>query len=156
MKRLLSNEYNILAARVFLGAVLVLACVDKIADPGAFTKSILDYRLVSGLAAAIPAAVIPWIELLCGMAIMFGLLLRGSSLLAGTLLGIFTLAVLTALIRGLDISCGCFTQDPSAARLGWLKVGENLVLISVSVFVYFSKNMRFSLEQYLRSRVGDP
>jgi len=73
MKKFLSNEYNVLTARIFLGAILILASVGKIADPEAFTRSILDYRVVTGLAAAIPATVIPWIELLCGLALMFGL-----------------------------------------------------------------------------------
>lgn len=152
MRGLLSNEYNILTARVFLGSVLILASISKIADHAAFMQSILDYRLVTGIAASIPATIIPWIELLCGLVLMFGVLMRGSSLLAGALIGVFTIAVVIALARGLDISCGCFTQDPNAAATGWLKVIENAVLIAVTVFLYYSRNMRFSLEQYLRRR----
>ncbi len=48
------------------------------------------------------------------------------------------------------ISCGCFTQDPMAAKMGWMKVGENAVLIAVSGFLYFSSNSKWSLEYYVR------
>lgn len=150
MNRFLSNEYNILTARIFLGMVFVVISVDKIADPLAFAKSISDYRLISGPAAIALATVLPWIELLSGLAILFGVFLRGSSLLVGSLLAVFTLAVLSALLRGLDITCGCFTQDPLAARIGWMKVGENAVLFAISGFLYFSSNPKWSLESYFR------
>lgn len=147
--RLFSSEYNVLTARIFLGALLIVASIDKIADPFAFAKSISDYRILSGPSVTFLATVLPWTELFCGLSLLSGVLLPGASLLAGSLLTVFTLAVVSALIRGLDITCGCFTQDPAAATIGWYKVGENIILIAISVFLYLSNNMRFSLEEYI-------
>lgn len=152
MKNWLSSEYNVLTARIFLGTLLVISSVDKIADPAAFAQSIEDYRLISGTAATVAATVIPWMELLSGLALMAGVIVQASALLSGTLLFVFTLAVISAVARGLDISCGCFTQDPTVSRIGWLKVGENVVLIAVAAFLYSSKTIRFSLDQYIRSQ----
>lgn len=150
VSRFLSNEYNVLTARIFLGMIFIVVSIDKIADPLAFAKSISDYRLISGPSAIALATVLPWIELLSGMAILFGLFLRGSSLLIGSLLTVFSLAVLIALARGLDIGCGCFTLDPDGAKVGWIKIIENAVLLSISGFLYFSSNTKWSLEQYYR------
>jgi len=152
LKRFLSNEFNILTARVFLGSMLLVASIDKIADPAAFAKSIGDYRLFSEPIVTVVATMIPWAELLCGMAMMFGLLIPGAALLAGSMLLVFTLALLSALLRGLDITCGCFSQDPAAARIGWMKIGENVILTAISAYLYFSASIRFSLEHYLSNR----
>jgi len=156
LKRFLANEFNILTARVFLGSLLLIASIDKIADPLAFARSIEDYQILSGPVVMVIATVLPWIELICGMAMVFGLLIPGAALLSGALLFVFTLAVLSALFRGLDISCGCFSQDPAAARIGWAKVGENVILTAVSAYLYFSPGIRFSLEHYLTNREKNP
>lgn len=156
LKRFLSNEFNILTARIFLGSLLLIASIDKIADPAAFAKSIEDYRLLAGPAVMVFATVIPWVELLCGLSMVLGAVIPGSALLMGSLLGVFTLAVFSALLRGLDISCGCFSQDPTAARIGWLKIGENIVLILISAFLYFAPSIPFSLEHYLMNRDSNP
>lgn len=152
MTRLLSNEYNILTARIFLGALLIVASADKIGDPASFARSIEDYRLVSGTIAMVLATVIPWIELLCGLLMISGVLVPAAAMVAGTLLAVFTLAVFSALLRGLDISCGCLSQDPALSRVSWLKIGENVLLIAVALFLYHSKSLRFSLEQYIRGQ----
>jgi len=156
LKRFLSNEFNILTARVFLGSILLVASIDKIADPAAFAKSIEDYRILSGPVVAGFATVLPWAELLCGLSMIFGMVIPGSALLTGSMLSVFTLAVLSALIRGLDISCGCFSQDPAAARIGWIKIGENIILILISAFLYLAPSIRFSLEHYLMNRDSNP
>ncbi len=96
------------------------------------------------------ATLLPWIELLCGFAALFGVLLQGSSLLLSTMLAVFTLAVLSALLKGLDISCGCFTQDPAAGHIGWLKVAENTSLFALTLFLYFSDTAKFTLSEYLQ------
>ncbi|MEX1140498.1 MAG: MauE/DoxX family redox-associated membrane protein [Bacteroidota bacterium] len=152
MKAFFSNEYNVLTARIFLGTLLVVASADKIADPAAFARSIEDYQLISGTAAMVAATIIPWMEMLCGLALIAGVVVQASALLTGALLLAFTIAVISALVRGLDISCGCFTQDPAVSRIGWLKIGENVILIAVTAFLYSAQNTRFSLEHYIGSR----
>jgi uncharacterized membrane protein YphA (DoxX/SURF4 family) len=148
MKTILSNEYVLFGLRLLLGLTLLFASIEKISDPSAFAKAIENYRLVSGTVALIMATVLPWIELLCGLAVVTGLYLRGSSLLLFIMLSGFTLAVITGLIRGLDISCGCFTLDPNVNRIGWQKVLENIGLIAVSAILFYSRNTRFTLRTH--------
>lgn len=54
--------------------------------------------------------------------------------------------VLTAILRGLDIDCGCFgTSD--GQKVGLLKIGENIGLIILSLYIFFFGNNSFSLEK---------
>ena len=149
MKDLLSNPYLSLLTRAFLGCFFIIVSIDKIADPAAFALSIGNYKLLPPSTGTIIATVLPWLELLCGFAILFGAVQRGSSFLLCLMLGVFTVAVASALVRGLDISCGCFTQDPSAGKIGWMKVAENGSLLILSLFLFFSKANKFTLESFI-------
>ncbi len=146
ISRFLSNRYVFIAARLLLGLTFVAASIDKIAEPTLFAKAIANYKLISGWPILVLATFLPWVELLCGLLILSGLHLRGSSLLLCTLLTAFTVAVITGLIRGLDISCGCFTLDPEVNKIGWKKVLENIGLILTSVFLFFSPARAFVLD----------
>lgn len=145
MKRLLSNDYVLLGVRLVLGAVFLVACYDKILDPAGFTRSILNYRIVEPQTAMLVATVLPWMEFLAGLGLILGVYYRGSSLLIAAMMGLFTLVVLSAVLRGLDITCGCFTQDPNASKVGWMKVGENIVLTALAFVALLGTTTRFMI-----------
>lgn len=147
-----TGEYIAFAGRIVVGFVFVAASIDKIADPEAFANSIINYKIVSGTIPMLLATVLPWLELLCGFALCFGIAVRGSSMLSSAMLFIFTVAVVSAVLRGLDISCGCFTQDPAASKVGWAKVGENTLLFMVSSYVWYRGSKMLSLESFLVRR----
>lgn len=150
MKNLLSNPHLVLLSRIFIGLLFIVSSLDKIVDPAAFARSVSNYGLLSSWMPMVIATTLPWVELLCGFAMLFGIFLRGSSLLLSTMLVVFTLAVITALLKGLDISCGCFTQDPTAERIGWMKVVQNSSLIVLTLFLYYSESTKFTLQEFLR------
>ena len=150
MKKLLSNPHLVLLARVFIGLLFVVSSLDKLVDPSAFARSIGNYQLLPSWVALGIATLVPWLELLCGFAVLFGVFNRGGSFLLASMLVVFTLAVLTALLRGLDISCGCFTQDPTVGKIGWMKILENVVLIVLALFLYFSASDEFTLTRFIQ------
>jgi uncharacterized membrane protein YphA (DoxX/SURF4 family) len=147
----ISRSGVITLLRIFLGIVFIVASVEKVLDPDAFATSICGYRVVSTGPALPIATVLPWLELLSGLGLLLNVLVRGSSLLALIMLSVFTLLVLSALWRGLDISCGCFSQDPTAELIGWRKVGENLLLTFISGIVLRHSPTGFSLECIFRN-----
>ncbi len=149
IKSLLSNGYVVFGLRLLLGLTFVFASIDKASEPAAFAAAIANYRLISEPWTILVATILPWVELICGIGILSGIYLRGSSLLLFLMLSVFTLAVLTGLIRGLDISCGCFTLDPEVHKIGWQKVLENLGLIATTLVVFFSKSDRFQIRTSL-------
>lgn len=140
MRAILENVYAVLIARLLLGTVFLFASIEKVADPNAFAVSISYYRLIGEPLTVIVATILPWMELICGLFLIFGIMLKGSSLLVLLMLLVFTGGVVSGILRGLDISCGCFSQDPNVGRIGWMKVSENIALMLMSLLVLFARN----------------
>src|ERR1700722_19413154 len=51
---------------------------------------------------------LPWLEIFCGLALIFRFLYRGGLSLLTVLVLVFIGATVAAKARGLDITCGCF------------------------------------------------
>jgi uncharacterized membrane protein YphA (DoxX/SURF4 family) len=148
MKSILTNTILILLVRVFLGGLFIIASLDKIADPAAFATSILNYKIVGQTLAMLIATILPSLELLCGISLILGLYPRTSALLITIMLVGFTILIISALLRGLDISCGCFTQDPNVSKIGYMKILENVGMIMLGVLLLFVQNYGFTLIQF--------
>ncbi len=134
---LLQNNPLIFTTRLVIGTLFVISGVVKAADPLAFSSLIGNYQLLSPTFNLVIASFLPWVELVCGFAVLFGVSFRGGSLVLGSMTILFTLAVISGLARDLDISCGCFTLDPEASRIGWQKVAENIgIIVLCAVLVY--------------------
>jgi uncharacterized membrane protein YphA (DoxX/SURF4 family) len=149
MKSILTNTILILLVRVFLGGLFIVASLDKIADPDTFATSILNYKIVGPTLAVVIATTLPSLELLCGLSLVLGLYPRASTVLITLMLVGFTILIISALLRGLDISCGCFTQNPTASKIGYIKIFENVGMIMLGVWLLFVENYGITLTQLL-------
>jgi len=101
----------ILLCRLFVGGVFIYASLDKLTHPEAFAQTIHYYRLVPAVLLHPWAHFLPVLELVAGSALVLGFRQRGAALLIGGLTVVFMVAITAALVRGLDISCGCFHTD---------------------------------------------
>jgi len=146
IKQYLAHPVLVLLLRVVLGSVFVISGLDKIADINAFIHAIINYQLIGNAVATLVATILPWLEILCGLGLILGIYPRTSSFIMTLLLIVFTILVGSAMIRGLDISCGCFTQDPFANKIGWQKIAENIGLIIVGIFLVSVKNWTLVFE----------
>jgi len=117
--------------RVLLGLVFLLYGLDKISQPDVFARSIANYRLLPEVFINLMAVVLPWIEVLCGLLLIFGQWIRSAALVSGFLLVVFVIAVSITLVRGLDIHCGCFNTN-AGRKVGMKLLGEDLLLLSMS------------------------
>ena len=100
--------------RLLLGGTFIIAAALKIKDPPAFVADIDHYRLLPYPLALTTGVYLPWLELLCGTAVLVRRLERGALALLLGLCGLFSLALAAALARGLDINCGCFGHGTTA------------------------------------------
>ncbi len=156
MKSLFSNTILILLIRIFLGGLFVVAGLDKITDIQAFANSVLQYRVVGQMLAMCTATILPSLELLCGLSLIIGIYPRGCSLLIIIMLVGFTILAASALFRGLDISCGCFTQDPNVSKIGYYKILENCGLIILSIWLFLVRNQDINLLQFFQKQPDKP
>lgn len=120
-----------LLLRVGVGGLFVWAGVSKVGDPFRFSQQILNYHLVDQPVAASMALYLPWLEIVCGLSLAVGLWRRGAVAVLSALIVIFTLALLSAWWRRLDLDCGCFAAGGMAGSLGWRVLQDLLILAAL-------------------------
>ena len=64
--------------RLILGGVFALASLDKIIFPLAFAKSISNYQILPEQFVNLVAVTLPWVELILGALLIFGIWLPGA------------------------------------------------------------------------------
>ena len=114
---------------LLVGGVFIYAGVLKALDPIQFAIDIDNYKMLPWSIAAAFAFYLPWLEVFCGIALIFRrLYLGGLSILSLSIL-VFIAATIAAKARGLDITCGCFGH----ASQHWSFLQHMLVDLSILV-----------------------
>ena len=144
MKKFLESPYLSLLVRVVLGGIFIIWSVGKIADPVKFAEEIMNYRMVPLFFVNIMAMTFPWVELVAGVLLVAGVRLKANSAIIGGMLVMFIIAILIAMIQGLDIGCGCSTE--SATKVGLPKILEDLAMLLGAVYIFYFPNKRLTLE----------
>ena len=134
MNNLIRNEYLLLLLRVVVGFVFLYAGILKISDPAGFSDAINNYDLLPLIFVNFFAIILPWIEIVSGLFLLFGISVKENSLIISVLLIVFILAIAISLARGLNIECGCFGTS-SGTKVGIIKLVENIVLLSFSLLL---------------------
>ena len=127
--------------RLIIGVTFVYAGVVKALSPIRFTSDIHNYRLLPWSMAAALAFYLPWLEILCGLALLLGRLYRAAIALLVGLTIIFIVASASARIRGIDISCGCFGHLSNNLSFG-RHLGLNIMLLVALIALWSSKHLR--------------
>lgn len=120
--------------RLLLGGTFAYAALSKIADPAAFATDIAHYQLLPHPLTLILGLYLPWLELICGVAVLCRWRERGALLLTALMCAIFCAAIASAWFRGLDINCGCFGQSTSPSALP-LAFARSLALGLLALFL---------------------
>jgi putative oxidoreductase len=122
------------AVRILLGAVFIYAALLKIADPVAFAGSVAAYQILPYFASYLTAAVLPFLELVCGLLLVCGYRVKGGALIIAIMNLVFMAALGAAIVRGLDIDCGCFKQG-GAKTTAWTALIRDTIFLAMTVFV---------------------
>jgi putative oxidoreductase len=93
---------------LIIGAAFIYAGAIKVLDPVRFANDIDNYKILPWTVSVSLAFYLPWLEVFCGLALIFRFFYRGGLSILTALISIFITATIAAKIRGLDISCGCF------------------------------------------------
>lgn len=117
--------------RILVGGIFLYASVEKILYPASFAEVIANYDLLPHNLNLLTAFWLPWLEVVLGIALLFGKLIRGSALIATLLMTTFSVAVAISYFRGIDISCGCFSVDSNqASNMGLVLLRDGAILIA--------------------------
>ena len=140
---IINNRVTLFIFQWIIGLVFIYASLHKIVETQGFAQDIQNYRLLPYSMTHIAAMILPWLEFLAGLFLIINTMVRESTLISAFLLAIFIMALVSALLRGLNIDCGCFTlagdlqyADAYAARLGMVTaIGRNVLLFAMSLAV---------------------
>lgn len=123
-------------ARIGLGWMFMYSGALKVADPGMFAESVANYRLIPASLAGVVALVLPMVEVLTGATLAFTKWRREAAFLSTVMLGVFTAALVSAAVRGLDISCGCFGEEAAGGTVGIVKdIIRDIMLLFPSLWL---------------------
>lgn len=104
---------------VIIGALFVYAGGVKVLDPVGFAGDIENYKTLPWPIGVRLAFYLPWLEILCGLALITRCLFRGGMFILTVLMSVFIIATIVAKVRGLDISCGCFGHATKSLTFAW-------------------------------------
>lgn len=97
-----------LAARLFLGIVLIIAGATKIGHPLTSQRAVQAYEILpDGIANPVGLA-LPFVEVVLGVLLVVGLFTRVVAAVSTVLMLAFIIGIAQAWARGLTIDCGCF------------------------------------------------
>jgi putative oxidoreductase len=138
MKDIFYNKYFQIIIRIIIGATFIYASVGKLFHPADFAKAILRYELLPLGLVNIQAIIMPWIEFTVGILLIAGIFKKGTSMLASISLVVFLFALISAYVRGLDISCGCFSLEETSSKGDILfRIIQDFFMLAGTVIIYF-------------------
>ena len=122
----------VIAGTLVAAVAFARAALPKIVDPERFAVSVYLYDAIPEAAVNAVALYLPWLELVCGIALLFVPRWRPAAgiLIAGMLL-VFTGLMISVMVRGIEIDCGCFSVD-GAGTIGWRNLMRNAGLLAAT------------------------
>ncbi|MDZ4695895.1 MAG: MauE/DoxX family redox-associated membrane protein, partial [Deltaproteobacteria bacterium] len=130
-----------LVLRLGLAGLFVVAGVLKLDDPSRFALEIANYQLFPVLAPFV-AIGMPATEIVVGLGLVFlpKLWRQAAATLLAAMMAIFLFAVSSALVRNVNIDCGCF--GGSESPIGPWTVVRNVVLLALALLVVWLERPR--------------
>ena len=147
MRKLIDHDLLTLVSRLLIGGMYIYASFYKVIEPGSFAKSIWYYHLVPGNMINLMAIVLPWVELVVGIALIVGVAYRGAVLWANLMLVFFIVALVTTIARGISVDCGCFRAAASGTHAAWLATLFDVGAMFFSVQLWLSRSKRWMLSR---------
>jgi len=137
------NVLNLLL-RLAFGGLFVYAGGVKLLDPlglVSFTDDIRTFHILPDPWVGWLAMTLPWFEIICGVAVIVGPLKKGALVLLNLTLLVFLGALISAWVRGLDVSCGCFGHSDEHTSVRELLL-RDLGLLAMGGWLLASSRIR--------------
>ncbi|MFA6954263.1 MAG: MauE/DoxX family redox-associated membrane protein [Thermoanaerobaculia bacterium] len=153
LRTFLTSDWLTVRVQIALGAIFVAASLPKLLDPPSFAHMIYNYRLVPGFAINAIALVMPWLEILCGVALILGIWRRPAAAIIGAMLVVFIIAISINLGRDNAVNCGCFditsankSHDELVGEMWWVITRDIGMLLMVAQILRASGQRPASLQ----------
>jgi len=150
-----AGRASLLVLRLATAGLFVWAAVVKLSGPRDFLYSIKGFKILPEHVLQPLAFMVPWTELVCAIALVFGLWGRSAALVLGTMLVVFMGAIVAVLARDMHVECGCFGDFSllcKAGAVGWCNVGQNALMLAIALPVMIWGPGALSWDSWARRR----
>jgi uncharacterized membrane protein YphA (DoxX/SURF4 family) len=138
--------------QILLGVIFIAAALPKIVDPPSFLHMISNYKLIPASLVPAMALIMPWIELLTGVALVLGVWRRTATLFIGAMLLAFIVAISVNIARDNAVNCGCFSvadqgkpHDVLMSEMKMVVLRDVGMLLIVAQLIAAERRLRGSL-----------
>jgi hypothetical protein len=132
----LANRYVVLIFRFVLGGTFLVTSFGKLVDIQHYSVAVVyNYELLPESLAIAFGWALPFIELLCALGLIFGVLTRLSSFGTASLSISFFVAKAILLSRGVDIECGCLGALATTHASLTIYLDPAVLLMSLTVLL---------------------
>ena len=127
--------------RIILGLIFILASYQKILMPWEFGRAVLAYELIPTFLVSPLVIIMPWVEMVTGVFLIINWKIRPSAILIALMNLIFIIAIISAMVRGMEIDCGCSINiGPLEVLIGTQADGfalvRDLIFIGMTAYIY--------------------
>lgn len=132
------NGYISLGLRIYIGSVFIYASIHKIIHPDLFAIDIATYDILPLYLVNIMAIILPYMEFVSGILLIAGPFIKEAALMISAMMLMFLIAIIIALYKGINISCGCFaSQGALEDPISFKTVIRDSVWLLMSLYVLF-------------------
>lgn len=148
---IVDNKITPFIFRIILGGLFIYASVDKILYPAEFAEAVRNYQILPLGLVNIVAIMLPWVELVAGLLLLNGFKTQNGNAIIFVLICVFIFGVVSAMIKGIDIHCGCFSTE-GGRKVGMKALLEDIFLLLMCLNVFFFDRGFFSIDNLLAKR----
>jgi uncharacterized membrane protein YphA (DoxX/SURF4 family) len=138
--------------RAALAVTFIWACIHKIADPWEFGLQVATYQILPLSLVNLQAIILPWVELLVGVALVAGFMTRASALVTIGMNVMFIAAIALALSADLQLQCGCFASAEAGEEMDASLLVRDAVFVALGAALIYLGPDRFTLDRLIERR----
>jgi len=148
---ILKRKEVILLLRLIVGVTFVYAAWDKVLHPNAFAMAVRGYQVVPVNVSNLFALAVAWAELVSGTLLIVGVFTRQAAGAVFLLLGMFVVALVTVIVKGIVVDCGCFSSE-GGSQTGPLLIIRNIFMMAACVVIMKYDRGALSLSRLVPTR----
>ena len=145
-------EWVDMGIRSSLGIVLLWSSIGKLYYPYEFLRNVYDYDFFGEWSGFVVALVVPYLELVVGIALILNLLSYGSIVVCLLLMGGFVALQAHGLTLDQRITCGCF--GPGGEPITFLSSARTAALFALAAIVVACEVRALFPTRHSRSQRG--
>lgn len=145
-------SYFVCAIRLALGGLFIYSSIDKILNPSAFADIVANYQILPHNLINIFSLTLPWVEMIGGLGLLFGLRTKSCALIITLLTVMFIVALSYNITRGMDIACGCFSNDANTKNNIVSLIIRDIIILIFTLIIFKEKQFILSIDSMMQRR----